>query len=47
MVWAGISLAARIELVFVEGGSLTADHYIEEILEEHVLFHLSLVMLSC
>lgn len=37
MVWAGISLEARTELVFVEGGSLTAHRYITDILEDHVV----------
>lgn len=37
MVWAGINMAARTELVFVEHGSLTAHRYVEEILLEHVV----------
>lgn len=37
MVWGGISLTARTELIFVDGGSLTAHRYITEILEEHVV----------
>lgn len=37
MVWAGISVTARTELVFIENGSLTAHRYVEEILQEHVM----------
>lgn len=41
MVWAGISMEGRTELVFVpgggRGGGLTAARYITEILEEHVV----------
>lgn len=37
MVWGGISLGARTELVFIENGSLTALRYISEILEPHVM----------
>lgn len=37
MVWGGISYEARTELVFVDGGSLTAARYIEEVLLEHVV----------
>lgn len=37
MVWAGISYDARTELVFIDRGTLTAQRYIEEILEEHVV----------
>lgn len=39
MVWAGITLDSRTELVIVGNGSLTAVRYIQEILEEHVLPH--------
>jgi hypothetical protein len=37
MVWAGISMEARIELVVVNGGAMTADRYIRNILEPHVV----------
>lgn len=37
MLWAGISFEARTDLVFIEGGRLTAARYIQEILEEHVV----------
>ena len=37
MVWGGISLEGRTELVFVGWGSLTSARYVEEILLEHVL----------
>lgn len=37
MVWGGICLGARTELVVVDGGNLNADRYIREILEEHVV----------
>ena len=37
MVWGGISLEGRTELVFVGGCSLTSARYVEEILLEHVL----------
>ena len=37
MVWAGMSNAARTELVFVDRGTLNAQRHIEEILEDHVL----------
>lgn len=37
MVWAGISMEACTELVFIDGGSLTAQRYIEEILANHVV----------
>lgn len=37
MVWAGISMERRTELVVVRGGSLTAIRYVDEILEPHVL----------
>lgn len=37
MVWGGVSLDGRTELVFVGGGSLTSERYVEEILLEHVL----------
>lgn len=36
MVWAGISLTGRTELVVING-SLTAERYIEEILDNHVV----------
>lgn len=36
MVWGGISFDAKTELVFIDGGTLTAQRYIDEILEEHV-----------
>lgn len=37
MVWGGISLESRTELVIVERGSLNADRYSDEILARHVL----------
>lgn len=37
MVWGGIHLGGRTELVVVDGGALTADRYIQEILHEHVV----------
>lgn len=41
MVWAGISMQAKTELVFIETGGrvggLTANRYIEEILQDHVV----------
>lgn len=37
MVWGGISLEARTELVLIQGGRLTADRYITDILEPHVI----------
>jgi hypothetical protein len=35
MVWGGISMEARTELVVVNGGAMTANRYIREILEPH------------
>lgn len=37
MVWGGISLDARTELVSLRGGNLNADRYIRECLEPHVV----------
>lgn len=37
MVWAGISMDACTELVVIDGGSLTAQRYIEEVLENYVV----------
>lgn len=37
MVWGGISLTARTELVSLAGGSLTSRRYITDILSEHVV----------
>jgi hypothetical protein len=37
MVWGGISMEARTELVVVNGGAMTANRYIREILEPHVV----------
>lgn len=41
MVWAGISMDAKTELVFIEtggrAGGLTANRYIQEILDNHVV----------
>lgn len=37
MVWGGICLGARTELVIVDGGALTAQRYITDILEPHVV----------
>ncbi|CAB3255379.1 unnamed protein product [Arctia plantaginis] len=35
-VWAGISTEARTELVLIQNGTLNAERYVEEILNEHV-----------
>ena len=37
MVWGGISLDGRTELVIVDGGRVTAHRYITEILDPHVI----------
>lgn len=37
MVWGGISLTARTDLVVVDNGAMNADRYIRNILEEHVV----------
>lgn len=37
MVWGGINLNSRTELVLVNRGSITADRYIREVLEPHVI----------
>lgn len=37
MVWGGISLEARTDLVTLQGGSLNADRYIREYVEQHVV----------
>lgn len=37
MVWAGISIEARTDLVIIENGALNANRYIEECLAEHVI----------
>jgi len=37
MFWGGISLTARTDLVVINNGSLTADRYIREILQDHVI----------
>jgi transposase len=37
MVWGGIGLAVRIELVIVDRGTLNADRYITIILQDHVV----------
>lgn len=37
MFWGGISWEARTELVPIRGGSLTAQRYLAEILEDHVM----------
>lgn len=37
MVWAGISMEACTDLVFIDEGSLTAHRYIEEILADHIV----------
>lgn len=37
MLWGGISLRGRTELVVVNQGTMTADRYIRDILEEHVV----------
>jgi transposase len=43
MVWAGISLQSHTELYLVPGGSLTADRYITEILQDYVVPYAPLV----
>lgn len=37
MVWGGISLTARTDLVVIQNGTVTAERYILEILEQHVV----------
>lgn len=37
MVWGGISLEARTELVVLERGTITADRYIRDCLESHIV----------
>lgn len=37
MVWGGICLGARTELVVIDGGALTADRYIRDVLQDHVV----------
>jgi hypothetical protein len=37
MVWGGISMEASIELVVVNRGAMTANRYIKDILEPHVV----------
>jgi hypothetical protein len=37
MIWGGISLAACTALVTLRRGSINADRYIRECLEEHVV----------
>jgi hypothetical protein len=37
MLWGGISFRGHTELVSINGGSLTADRYIRDVLEPHVL----------
>lgn len=37
MVWGGICLGGRTELVIIENGSLTAQRYVTDILEPHVM----------
>lgn len=37
MAWAGVSTDARTELYVIENGTLTADRYIMEVLENHVV----------
>ena len=37
MVWAGISMHARTNLVLIENGALNANRYIEECLADHVI----------
>ena len=37
MLWGGISLTGHTDLVLLDGGSLTADRYIKNILEPHVV----------
>lgn len=39
MVWGGITLESRTELVIIENGSLNAARYVTDILEQHVLPH--------
>jgi hypothetical protein len=40
MIWAGISLEAHTDLMFVENGAMTAHRYILECVESHVVRHL-------
>lgn len=44
MVWAGISMEARTELYLVPRGSLNADRYINEILEDYVVPYAPFIM---
>jgi hypothetical protein len=37
MIWAGISLEAHTDLVFVENGAMTTHRYILECVESHVV----------
>ena len=37
MIWTGINIEARIDVLFINGGSLTADRYITDILEDQSL----------
>lgn len=37
MVWGGICVGARTDLVVIDGGSLTAHRYITDVLEPHVM----------
>ncbi|KAJ4444394.1 hypothetical protein ANN_06186 [Periplaneta americana] len=43
MVWDGILYEVRTELVFINGGALTAPRYIEEVLIEHVVPYVPLI----
>jgi hypothetical protein len=38
MIWAGISLEAHTDLVFVENGAMTVHRYILECVESHASF---------
>lgn len=37
MVWGGISISGRTELVILNGGTITAQRYIEEVIRPHVI----------
>jgi hypothetical protein len=37
MIWAGVSLEAHTDLMFVENGAMTTHRYILECVESHVV----------
>jgi hypothetical protein len=43
MMWGGISMEACTKLVVVNGGAMTANRYIRDILEPHVLAFASFI----